>query len=438
MTTTTTPLEQLAARTDNYARYIHRHFSRKLSAEDCADAVQDAFVDAAASDVCAGLDEPRLEAWIKHAAYTKALDTIRGPEREGRGAVRRRRTDIDQLAEILPDLATLGEEDTTDDDAAAVLAAFQRLPALEQRIIGLRHLDNLPRQTCAELVGLPVTKYKRAHTEAVRRLIALVVETRPHDTCLEARSLINLSVQDMLDDQSAARRDAHLAGCAHCRQYQRRSRGLLIFLPIPALTFRDRLASILHGLLERVIPATAAADAATTAGGASGAGVLGAGGVKAIAVLASGTLAVGGGSAAVAITKHGSHASHKAKTTRVAKAAAAVEPTVTTATASVQRTYASRTATTTVAKTVKAMTKTKATNKRASVRTAKSASASASGELKPLGHEVSVTPTTTTVAPAPVKPAYAAATPTSPKSSSVAVPSEPKADSSSGEFAPQP
>jgi hypothetical protein len=72
------------------------------------------------------------------------------------------------------------------------------------------------------------------YTQARRRLVDVVIATTPHDTCTETCVLINLSAHDHLDRESAAHRDAHVAGCTHCRQYQRRSCGLLIFTPIPA------------------------------------------------------------------------------------------------------------------------------------------------------------------------------------------------------------
>ncbi|MDB5862074.1 MAG: sigma-70 family polymerase sigma factor, partial [Ramlibacter sp.] len=297
---TASPLEHVIAHQDDYVRHIHGHFFRTLSSAACADAVQDAFIAAFQSEDFTGLDADQRGAWVRTRAYRNAIDQIRLLKgRPDRGAPERAAVvSLDELPlESLPGAPDgVGDDDPRADDAAAVLEAFNRLPDAEQRVIGLRHLDNLDRSACARLLGLSETQYKRKHTDAVRRLINLVIQTRPHDTCLQARTLIDLSVNDTLDHDSLARRDAHLAGCAHCRQYQRRSRGLLIFVPLPALAFSDRFAARLHGLLERLMPMAQNADAATTAGGA---GALGAGGAKLAAVVAASVATVGGGTAVI-------------------------------------------------------------------------------------------------------------------------------------------
>jgi RNA polymerase sigma factor (sigma-70 family) len=421
---TVTPMEVLAARSSEHVQFVQSHFFRKLSREDCADAVQDAFLAASSSEVCAALDVAQLDAWLKRAAYNKALDILRGPDREGRGAVRRHRTDIDALAELLA--ADEPRDPGDDDDVVAIKEAFAKLPTLDQRVIGLRHHDNLPREACAELLGMTVTKFKRAHTRAVQRLINLVVETRPYDSCAETRGLIHLSVADLLDEVSAARRDAHIAGCPHCRQYQRRSRGLLVFLPLPALAFSDRLLARLHGLADRLIPAAQVSDAATATGGA---GALGAGGAKLAALVTAGAVAVGGGAA----IKHAAP-SHTPKARAAVGASPRQAPSsgAVSFASAVQRSYAARSAP------LRSATTSSAGGSAASAKSRAAVSASAAGELKPPGHEVSPTATTTL----PIIPAHTAATTTSAHTTTTSapapVPTPTSPDSSSGEFAPHP
>jgi RNA polymerase sigma factor (sigma-70 family) len=422
---TVSPLEEVVARQDDFVRHVHGHFFRTLSNAACADAVQDAFISASQSEDFGQLEPDQRSAWVRTRAYRNAVDQVRlingRPDRyEVTGG------DVISLDSVpldtLPGSPDAPEEDPRDDDAAAVLEAYNRLPQTEQRVIGLRHLDNLDRSACARLLGLSETQYKRKHTEAVRRLINLVIQTRPHDTCLQARTLIDLSVNDALDNDSLARRDAHLAGCPHCRQYQRRSRGLLIFLPLPALAFSDRFAARLHGLLERIMPVAQGADPTAAA---SGAGALGVGGVKIAAIVATGAAAVGGGTAVVHKTSGHHHAkAHAAKviqSTPIAVAPAA------TGSAAGQRVGAGTAPPAT-------STKTKPKAKKAN------ASASSTGELKPLGHEVPVPATSTTASVAASPPAAAATTTSSHQSqhAPVAVPTEAPADSSSGEFAPHP
>jgi RNA polymerase sigma factor (sigma-70 family) len=436
---TASPLEHVIAHQDDYVRHIHGHFFRTLSSAACADAVQDAFIAASQSEDFSGLDVDQCGAWIRTRAYRNAIDQIRLLKgRPDRGAPERAAVvSLDELPlESLPGTPDgVGEDDPREDDAAAVLAAFNRLPDAEQRVIGLRHLDNLDRSACARLLGLSETQYKRKHTDAVRRLINLVIQTCPHDTCLQARTLIDLSVNDTLDHDSLARRDAHLAGCAHCRQYQRRSRGLLIFTPLPALAFIDRFAARLHGLLERFMPVAQNADAATTAGGV---GAVGAGGAKLAAVVAASVATVGCGTAVVHHRAvHDAPAKAAVVHARPVVARAPAPTAITTATQPPSRSTNGSDAAAAAKARAKARAKTRAKAK-AAARRKEARAALGSGELKPLGHEIAVPSTATAAAAAAPAPVASTPSPTHTKSAPVAVPTEAPADSSSGEFAPQP
>jgi RNA polymerase sigma factor (sigma-70 family) len=429
---TASPLEHVIAHQDDYVRHIHGHFFRTLSSAACADAVQDAFIAASQSEDFSGLDDDQCGAWIRTRAYRNAIDQVRLLKgRPDRGAPERAgMVSLDEFAlETLPGAPDgVGDDDPREDDAAAVLEAFHRLPDAEQRVIGLRHLDNLDRSACARLLGLSETQYKRKHTDAVRRLINLVIQTRPHDTCLQARTLIDLSVNDTLDRDSLARRDAHLAGCPHCRQYQRRSRGLLIFVPLPALAFSDRFAARLHGLLERLMPVAQNADPATAAGGT---GALAAGGAKLAAAVAASVTAIGGGTVIA----------HHQVTHRVPANAAVVQarpvaaPTAAPTSTTAARPLARSTSAGRAAAAAKARAKARA---EAAARRKKASASASSNELKPLGHEIAVPSTATTAGAPPPAPVPSTPFPTHTKSAPVAVPTEAPADSSSGEFAPQP
>jgi RNA polymerase sigma factor (sigma-70 family) len=432
--TTTTPLEQLAARHSAYARYVHQRFFRKLTSQDAEDVAQDAFLAAYESFVVPELDAVQLDLWLKRACHNKALDVLKA--REGQGAERRLTpVDIAELVDHLPDWTAEPDrhaDDPSADDVAVFRAAFNRLPATEQKILGARHLDNLPVEACARLLGVPRAKYERLHTAAVRRLVNLVVGIRPHDSCLEARTLIDLDHDGLLDHETAARRDAHLEGCLHCRGYQKRSKGIIALLPLPAITLGDRLASKLHALAERFAPFASSADSAAT----GGAGALGAVGLKVAAVLATGAVAVGG--AATAATTHDAHQAEAAHAlvrragTPAATSAAAVRP----ASASWSGTYAARSSSSTSSHTT---TKAKASTRH---RRRRSSSSSSTGELKPLGHEISTGPTATATTASTPRPTNVAPKPTSSPSTTkhapVAVPTAAPADSTSGEFAPQP
>jgi RNA polymerase sigma factor (sigma-70 family) len=436
---TATPMEQLAARSYEHVQFIYSHFFRRLSRDDCADAVQEAFLQAASSGHCAGLDVPRLDAWIKRAAYNKAIDILRGPDRDGRGAVRRQRTDIDALAEVLPSPSV--SEDEEDDTAAAVRDAFHRLPALDQRVIGLRHHDNLPREACAELLGMPVTKYKRAHTRAVQRLINLVVQTSPYgESCAKTRTLIDLSSNDLLDEEDVARRDAHIAGCANCRQYHRRSRKLLVLTPLPALGILDRLAARLHGFAERLafFGGGQATDAVTAS---SGAGAVAAGGAKLAAVLATGAVAVGGAGAAL-------HDHHVTKQPTAAEARDAPSVPAMRAAPAVHATYAARRDNPPGGTPASGSARSSTSPIHAHSSSTASARTASAPEMKPPGTEVTTTAPAASSATSRPAPRRTLASPSSSSSSAtttahaepfgVAIPAAAAADSTTGEFAPHP
>jgi RNA polymerase sigma factor (sigma-70 family) len=420
---TTAPIEQLAARHGHYARELHRQFFRRLSLADCADVVQDALIAATMDETARSLDETELDHWLRRVARRRAINALHAPDRLGQGAVPRSHEDLHAFSELLADERQQLELEH-DEDAEAFRAAFERLPAQEQRVLGLRHLDNLPVGTCAELVGLSRPKYERAHTEAVRRLVNLVVGIRPHDTCAEARSLINLSGgQELLDADNAARRDAHLAGCLHCRQYQRRSNGLLGLMPLPAVPFGDRLAARLHDLLARFLPAAPATEAAG--------GALGAGGVKVAALLATGVAAAGGTAAVVTAPQPHEAATHMTSVARTA--APAVTTTSTTPSRMVRASSWSTGAPT--------RSKARAAAQRATARRAASRARAAQAELKPSGTESPPVGSTSAHA-ASLAAGTAAANPTTTsnahRSAAHAAPTGPAPDSSAGEFAPQP
>ena len=72
---------------DEFARALHAKFPRKLSREDCDDAVQDGLIAAATSATCTTLNPVQLEAWLRKAIHNKALALLKA--RAGRGRVPR-------------------------------------------------------------------------------------------------------------------------------------------------------------------------------------------------------------------------------------------------------------------------------------------------------------------------------------------------------------
>jgi RNA polymerase sigma factor (sigma-70 family) len=410
---TADPIERLAGRPGHYERLVQQRFAAKLSRQDAEDVVQEAFFGAAASEVCVGLDETQLDLWLRRAAISKALDLIKA--REGQGAVRRAPSlDVDALADRLPDDRSTPELQLEGDDAAVFRAAFARLPEAERQVLGVRHFDRLPVEACAKSIGVPKARYERLHTDAVRRLINLVVGIRPHDSCLEARALVDLSVADLLDADDVARRDAHLAGCFHCRSYSARSKGLLGLAAIPLVTLRDRCMTLVHRAVDMV---SATGSGAAEAG--AGAGVtLGLGGAKLAAVVAASTVAVGGGGAA--LIQHHDASRHPAPARSQAHTIA------TTATTSTMRHTVERS----IARHAATPTTSAAAARRLARRHRTTASTGAT-ELAPRGRSSGVT-----AVPAAATSARTATTP--PSHSGPALTASPPVDSSTGEFVPAP
>jgi RNA polymerase sigma factor (sigma-70 family) len=424
---TTTPLDELAGLAETYAKELHKRFFRVLTREDCADVIQDVFLAAAESETCQQLNRYKLEAWIRRAAQHRALDVVKDPHHLGQAAERRApRLDITDFAEVL---AADAPDETDDTHMTALLAAFARLPTQQQQILGLRHLDNLTREACARVMNMSVMTFRRSHDDAVRRLIDLVVQTRPHDTCAEARALIHLSADGHLEPESTARLEAHLEGCAHCHHYRRRSRGLLVFLPLPAVSLADRLAARLHIVIERVLPAAQSADPSLAAG-AGGGGAAALGGAKVVAVLAAGAVAVGGPLAAHRLT---AHERARAAVPSTSAAASNSTPPASARVGSMTYTYAARPSSPATSPSTSARPSTGAARKTTRHKTG----TSTLGELKPPGHEIS--PSATSPAPRAVTTTSSPALhKTINKSAPAAVPPAPTADSSSGEFAPHP
>jgi hypothetical protein len=267
----------------------------------------------------------------------------------------------------------------------------------------------------AQETSWSATKVNRCLTEGRRSFLERFAGIESGAECQRWEPLLSALVDGEASPAQLADLRPHLRNCPPCRATVRAlhdaDRPLAAVFPVGLVGLGVKLS----GVLERLVPAAAGGSEVTAAGGAGGAGMLGLGGAKLAALLATGAVAVGGGGAAAIHHRHEpararvavSH--HPAAPLRgAAKAAAAVAA---------------------PAPLIAAAHRVRASTPAAPHR---AASASATDvrdhELKPAGEEVVV------ATPAPIRGGAHSAS--APAVTPAAVP--PPADSSSGEFAPQP
>lgn len=302
--TVVSALEQLAAREGELTRSLHAQFRRRLTADDARDAVADAIATAHMSRAeLEGLDEDRLEAWVRTRAYRNAVDLIRTID--GYGQERRKaNVSVDDYAETLTDdgdddpLKRLGDElaERLNDDTASrsVAMALERLTPDERRLLRLRHYEGLDVKTIATLLDIHPKKYERLHTRAVGKLRTIFIETTASEHCEPVRALIAQSRLGSLAPALSAEIAAHVETCAQCHAYEKRSLKLIAALPLPAPAFSDRFWTRLHELLpglgSHADAVAASAGVAGAGGAATGTGLLAGVGAKTLALICGGAV----------------------------------------------------------------------------------------------------------------------------------------------------
>ncbi|WCB95649.1 hypothetical protein DSM104299_04398 [Baekduia alba] len=318
--------------------------------------------------------------------------------------------DVDYDRHEAPDVSTPEERALTVDRATRAAEALQRLKPHELRAVWLKALGH-SYDEIAEITGFSATKVNRCLAEGRKRFLERFEGIETGAECERWQPVLSAIVDGEATAAQMADARPHLRNCAACRATLR---GLQDASPPLAAVLPVGLAGVgakLSGLVERLVP-----GGADTVGGA---GVLSAGGAKLAGVLAAGAVAVGGGTAAVHHHTHQHERPPAPRAARPAVVARAAAPRLPAATQA-RRAYAARATKVRHA----AAAPTKAQHKVARV-------ARSAHELKPRGHEVVV------LATAPRVVATSTSSP-SPKPGPVAVPVGPDADSSSGEFAPQP
>lgn len=298
-------------------RWLGRRFGAKLTPEDVADVIGQAYEDAVSG--AAHLPDDELRPWMYRVARNRAISSIR--RNEGEGTVRRTVVSLSEL-EVEPGsgpalLATddqarqdaVGSEEVRRDEVARVHRALEQLGRAERDVLRLCAIDGVSIRGAAELTGLSKKQVERTRTRALERFTALVGAPEG-PACATARALLRPG--HLVEPTLATWRDAHLAGCLGCQvqghaAYGKRLQSLAPLLPVAGPVLGKlhlawaRIAGRLPGVGD--LPPEAAAAGVGSAGGASvgaagllaaGAGLkLGLGGVLLVVAAAAGVSSPG-------------------------------------------------------------------------------------------------------------------------------------------------
>src|SRR4051794_20852879 len=299
--------------------------------------------------------------------------------------------DIDFDRHESPDVTSPEDRAVAIDRTTRAAEALRRLKPQELRAMWLRAMGHSYAEI-SELTGFSATKVNRCLAEGRKSFLERFDGIEAGAECERWQPVLSAIIDGEATGAQMNEVRPHLRNCQACRATLRglhdAHRPLAAVLPVGLIGASVKLS----GLLERVMPGFSAGGAEGAGAAVSSAGVLGVGGAKLAAVLASGAVAIGGGTAVV------QHAEHS----RAAKPAVRQQAKATSATpVAVTRKVVARrqlqSSTTTAAGAV-ALRKRSPTATHHAKRTAPPTSTSAS-ELKPLGHEVTVPATTAVSTP---------------------------------------
>ncbi|HEX8121218.1 MAG TPA: sigma-70 family RNA polymerase sigma factor [Solirubrobacteraceae bacterium] len=296
-----TTTAEVRALHDRLTRFVYANFHRKLSFEEASDAAAEALGEADRAQA-AGQRIVNLNAWLSTAAWRNAVSLIRRIEGEGRRK-RLRPVDVSEQGEWLLDESDLEDEiltqHTREAEREALAEVWAQLKADEQRALYLRYFDEMPVDEVLGILGCSRHHYENLTKRGLRKLREALIAGVRDEACRACRTAIVDAKLVALDDADVARRDAHLSSCLACRAFQRRQRGLIAVLPLPAAGLLDRMAARLHGIVggagDLTHPGEAAAGSVALAGAGATAGAAGASGA------AGGLLSIGGAAKTLAV-----------------------------------------------------------------------------------------------------------------------------------------
>jgi RNA polymerase sigma factor (sigma-70 family) len=300
------PIEHFArAHHRTLERWITKHFSRQLSAEDISDVLAETYTAALETDETANFDSERMSAWAYQVARFRAIGVIRA--RDGRAASaaansssgtdkpRRRVISFEQLqpngvgenpsGETAPlailasdsayaEIAETLSEDARAEEVRRVTEAMLRLPKDQREALQYVHIDGLTVRAAADLLGTSKSSFDRLYRRALSRLQALCA-TEQNADCAQARAL--MQPKSALAAELVGWRDAHIEGCFSCQV----AAGRRVKLLFPALPIIADRPSFLGKLTDRIAQLLSRSDSMPTEAVAAGLGTAGAGGTVA-------------------------------------------------------------------------------------------------------------------------------------------------------------
>jgi RNA polymerase sigma factor (sigma-70 family) len=294
---------EVAALHDRLTRFVFANFHRKLTFEEARDAAAEA-LEAADRAVAAGKEITDLNAWLCTAAWRDAISMVRRLEGEGRRK-RLRPVDVSEQGEWLLDERDVEGEILTSHgrrtEQAALALVWTRLKPDEQRALYLRYFDELPVDDVLQLLGCSRHHYENLTKRGIRKLREALIAGAADDACRDCRTAIVESKLLELDAAEVARRDAHLSSCLPCRAFQRRQRGLIAVLPLPAIGVLDRISARMHGLVNSGADVSQPGEAAAGSAALAAAGTSAGAGAVGVTGAAGGLVAVGGTAKTLAV-----------------------------------------------------------------------------------------------------------------------------------------
>jgi RNA polymerase sigma factor (sigma-70 family) len=420
-------LRTVATQAESLLRTAYRH---SLCADDAHDAYQRGME--LLLRRAHRLDPGSVHKWIHVVVKHEAMEV-----RRARSAVVADE-DIDFDRHPSQDVSTPEERAVTVERATRAAEALRRLKPQELRAMWLKAMGHSYAEI-SDITGFSATKVNRCITEGRKSFLERFEGIEAGSECERWQPVLSAIVDGEATAAQLTEARPHLRNCPACRATLRGLHDahspLAAVLPVGLIGAGAKLS----GLLERVLPGVATADPTVAAGGA---GALGLGGAKLAGVLAAGVAATAGGGLVVAEkSPHRAAAerpAHHAATTHrtSARAAVASAPKLTPApgpaAASIRKPSSSGSAQTALRRQRRLVARRRAQDGRV--------------EFAPRGVEAAVAApaTAATSSPPPAAPAAESHAPAKPAPTTTAhpIPVAPstatEADSSSGEFAPQP
>jgi RNA polymerase sigma factor (sigma-70 family) len=275
------------------------------------------------------LDPRSAHKWI-HVVVKREAQELR---RVRSGSVPYEAIDFD--LHVASEVSTPEERALAKDRARRAAEALRRLKPQERRAMGLKAFGH-SYEEISQATGYSGTKVNRCLTEGRKSFLERFEGIEAGAECQRWRPVLSAMVSGEATAAQITEARPHLRNCPACkatlRALHQSQRPLKVVLPVGLVSIGTKLS----GLLERVLPGVAGGgDAGAAAAG--GAGLLGVGGVKLAGLLAAGAVATAGGGLVVVQEAHQDGGRHvpPARTVRAASArdtvSAAPAPRVSTA-----------------------------------------------------------------------------------------------------------